>query len=56
MEAEMDGQWKEIFSAKTNGHGLIKKFEPIQARRVRLYIERSEGPPAIAEWQLYAPE
>jgi alpha-L-fucosidase len=56
MEAETDAGWKEVFSAKTNGHGLVKKFDPIQARRVRMYIERAEGPPAIAEWQLYAPE
>ncbi len=56
MEAETDDGWKEVFSAKTNGHGLVKKFDPIQARRVRMYMERSEGPPAIAEWQLYSPE
>ena len=56
MEAETDEGWKEIFSAQTNGHGLVKKFDPIQARRVRLNIERAEGPPGIAEWQLYSPE
>ncbi len=56
MEAETDNGWKEVFSAKTNGHGLVKKFDPIQVRRVRLNIERAEGPPAIAEWQLYSPE
>jgi alpha-L-fucosidase len=56
MEAETDDGWKEIFSAQTNGHGLVKKFDPIQARRVRMYIERAEGPPGIAEWQLYSPE
>jgi alpha-L-fucosidase len=56
MEAETDKGWKEVFSANTNGHGLVKKFDPIQARRVRLLVERAEGPPAIAEWQLYAPE
>lgn len=56
MEAETDQGWMEVFSAKTNGHGLVKKFDPIQTRHVRLYVERAEGPPAIAEWQLYAPE
>ncbi|MCK4854673.1 MAG: alpha-L-fucosidase [Bacteroidales bacterium] len=56
MEAETDNGWEEVFSAKTNGHGLVMKFDPIQARRVRLNIERAEGPPAIAEWQLYSPE
>lgn len=56
MEVEAGEGWEEIFSASTRGHGLVKKFDPIQARRVRLYIERAEGPPAIAEWQLYSPE
>ena len=56
LEAETDTGWKEIYSANTRGHGLIKKFDPVQTRMVRLYVERAEGPPAIAEWQLYAPE
>jgi alpha-L-fucosidase len=56
MEAETDNGWTEIFSAKTNGHGLVKKFDPVQAKSVRMYIERAEGPPGIAEWQLYSPE
>jgi alpha-L-fucosidase len=56
MEAETDEGWKEIFSASTRGHGLVKKFDPIQAKRLRMYIERAEGPPGIAEWQLYSPE
>ncbi len=56
MEAQMDDGWKEIFSASTRGHGLVKNFDPIKAQRVRMYIERAEGPPGIAEWQLYSPE
>lgn len=56
MEVETTDGLKEIFSAKTNGHGLVKKFDPIQAKRVRMYIERTEGLPGIAEWQLYSPE
>ncbi len=56
MEAETENGWKEVFSAQTNGHGLVKNFDPIQTRRVRLYIERNEGLPGIAEWQLYSPE
>ena len=56
MEVETDNGRVEIFTAETRGHGLVRKFEPIQARRVRLYLDRAEGPPAIAEWQLYAPE
>ncbi len=56
MEVDTGTGWKEIISAKTNGHGLVRKFDPIQVRRVRLYVDRAEGPPAIAEWQLYALE
>jgi len=56
LEVETGNGWEEIFSEITRGHGLVKKFDPVEARRVRLYVERAEGPPAIAEWQLYAPE
>lgn len=56
MEAETDSGWEELFSANTRGHGLVKQFDPIQVRRVRLYVDRAEGAPGIAEWQLYAPE
>jgi len=56
METETDQGWKDLFSAETRGHGLVKKFDPIQVSRVRLYVDRAEGAPGIAEWQLYAPE
>lgn len=56
MEAEGENGWEEIFSSETVGHGLVRKFEPVTASRVRLYVQRNQGPPAIAEWQLYAPE
>jgi alpha-L-fucosidase len=56
FEVETAKGWEELFSERTRGHGLVKKFDPVEARRVRLYVERAEGPPAIAEWQLYAPE
>ena len=38
------------------GHGLVKIFEPIETTRLRLYVQRKEGPPGIAEWQVYAPD
>lgn len=56
IKVQTGSGWEEIFSAQTSGHGLVRKFEPVQVRRVRLYVERAEGPPAIAEWQLYTPE
>ena len=56
MEIQTGDEWKELFTASTRGHGLVKKFDPVQTQRVRLYVDRNEGPPGIAEWQLYAPE
>ena len=56
MEAETDQGWVEVLTAQTRGHGLVQKFVPIQAQRVRIHVDREAGPPAIAEWQLYAPE
>ena len=56
MEAKTGNGWEELFTASTNGHGLVRKFDPVEASVVRLYIQRNEGPPGIAEWQLYAPE
>jgi alpha-L-fucosidase len=60
LESETNKGWVEIFSIKTNGKGFVKKFDPVKARRVRLYVEvdpdGAQGAPSIAEWQLYAPE
>jgi alpha-L-fucosidase len=56
LKAKAEGGWVEIFKARTNGHGLVRKFDPIKTTGLRLYVEREEGPPGIAEWQLYAPE
>ena len=60
LESETDKGWVEIFTKKTNGKGFVKKFDPVKARRFRLYVEvdpdGAQGAPSIAEWQLYAPE
>ncbi len=56
LEVETGNGWEELFKLDTNGHGVVRKFDPVQARRVRLYVQRMAGPPGIAEWQLYAPE
>jgi alpha-L-fucosidase len=56
LEVKTGKGWEEIFGVDTNGHGVVRKFDPVQARRVRLYVQRKEGPPGMAEWQLYAPE
>jgi len=56
FEAKSESGWEEIFVADTRGHGLVRKFDPIETTGLRLYVEREEGPPGIAEWQLYAPE
>lgn len=56
LEAEIENEWEELFTAKTNGHGLVRKFDPVETTGMRLYVEREAGPPGIAEWQVYAPE
>ncbi len=56
VEVEGEKGWEELFTLNTRGHGVVRKFEPVEVRRVRLYVSRKEGPPGIAEWQLYAPE
>jgi len=56
LEVEIENGWEKLFTAKTNGHGLVRKFDPVKTTGLRLYVERKEGPPGIAEWQLYAPE
>ena len=66
LEAETEKGWEVVFTEETGGRGLVKKFDPVQASRVRLFVEYEnvppyfreweKGPAHIAEWQLYAPE
>ncbi|MDX2432043.1 MAG: alpha-L-fucosidase [Bacteroides sp.] len=56
VEVETEKGWEELFTLNSRGHGAVRKFEPVEVRKVRLYVSRKEGPPGIAEWQLYAPE
>ncbi len=56
VEVETENGWEELFKLNSNGHGVVRKFDPVEASRVRLYVSRQEGSPGIAEWQLYAPE
>ena len=56
LEAETAAGWKEILSVDTRGHGHKANFEPVMAKRVRLYVKREAGAPGVAEWQLYSPE
>ena len=56
VEVGTENGWQELFVLKTNGHGVVRKFDPVEVSRVRLYVSRKEGPPGIAEWQIYAPE
>jgi alpha-L-fucosidase len=56
LEVESEAGWKEILTAETKGHGHTAKFDSVTTQRVRLYVERAAGAPAIAEWQLYSPE
>ena len=56
LEAKTESGWVELFEANTRGHGLVRKLDPIETTGLRLFVKRKEGPPGIAEWQVYAPE
>jgi alpha-L-fucosidase len=56
LEAAENGTWKAVASGSTIGHGYAGDFTPVTAQRFRLTIERKDGAPAVAEWQLYRPE
>ena len=56
MEVETENGWQELFALNTRGHGVVRKFDPVEVSRVRLYVSRGAGPPGIAEWQIYAAE
>ena len=56
IKLETSNGWKDVISSETVGHGIRTNFEPVLTQKVRLFIQRELGAPAIAEWQLYSPE
>lgn len=53
--ADGDG-WKTVLEGDTIGHGTTADFAPVTAQKFRLQLERKDGAPSVAEWQLYRPE
>jgi len=56
LEAEVDGVWKEIAKASTDGHGKAADIKPVTAKKFRLILSCDKGGPGVAELQLYRPE
>lgn len=53
VEAEVDGNWKEIAHQTTIGYKRILRFENVQASRIRLNIPAAKGSPTISNVSLY---
>jgi len=56
LEALVDGVWKILAEAKTNGHGIKQTITPVNAQKFRLTLECDKGSPGVAELQLYLAE
>jgi len=56
LEAFVDGEWKMLAEAKTNGHGIKQAITPVNAQKFRLTMECDNGSPGVAELQLYLAE
>lgn len=54
LEAQADGQWREVATGTTIGHKRIARFEPTQGSAIRLTITDSLACPTIASLELYA--
>ena len=56
LEAFVDGEWKMLAEAKTNGHGIKQTITPVNAQKFRLTLDCVNGSPGVAELQLYLAE
>ncbi|MBI3819090.1 MAG: alpha-L-fucosidase [Planctomycetes bacterium] len=54
VDADVHGEWRTIAKGTTIGHKRILKFDPITASKLRLQILRSNAPPAICNFQVFA--
>jgi alpha-L-fucosidase len=48
-----DGQWRTITSGQVIGHKQLRRFPAVTARQVRLVVDKTSAPPAIAEFGLH---
>ena len=53
LEAQVDGQWKEIAKATTIGHKRLLRFPEVTTSKVRLTILDSRDSPTIREFGLF---
>jgi alpha-L-fucosidase len=56
FEALVKGEWKQLADGTTNGHGIRKWWDPIEATSVRLRLRCEAGAPGVAEVMLLRPE
>ena len=47
LEAQVDGQWRQIVQGVSIGHKKIDLFHPVEAAKVRLRVTRSAAEPII---------
>lgn len=53
----LDGEtWRAVAEGSTIGHGAVRHFPTVTARKARLTVENDQGAPGVAELQLYSPE
>ncbi|MFM1942153.1 MAG: hypothetical protein RI897_1135 [Verrucomicrobiota bacterium] len=53
IEVQAHGQWKTITSGNVVGHKQLRRFPTVTAQHVRLVIDQSIAPPALAEFGLH---
>lgn len=50
---EADGVWKEICSGKNTGRVKVHRFDRIWGNKVKIIVEKANGPVSIAEFGVY---
>lgn len=53
IEAEVNGQWKEIFKGSTIGHKKLARFPTVKSSKIRLVIADALASPVIESVQLF---
>lgn len=53
VEAEVDGQWREIDGQTTIGYKRILRFDTVKASKIRVNFLDAKGPLAISNIELY---
>ena len=56
LEAWVDNHWQKLAEGKTQGHGVKRGIQSVNAQKFRLTIDCAKGSPGVAELQLYRAE